>query len=219
MNMDVYFTIIPLKWSDLLTKLILPLDLFSIENQSQELEGNILFSRIVYDYSRVQKDSFSTLNYNKNRKVQYNVRIQVRSSDNQDHRKDRLQSDISRAGSTRVNQMVGSKHKNRSNRNQGNLASSEPNSPTIASLGYPNTLEKQDSYLKSLLMMMIEDIKKDTNNSLKEIQNTGKQLEAHKEETQKSFKELKEDTIKQVKERNKTIQDLRMELGTIVPWR
>lgn len=67
MNMDVYFTIIPLKASDLLTKLILPLDLFSIENQSQELEGNILFSRIVYDYSRVQKDSFSTLNYNKNK--------------------------------------------------------------------------------------------------------------------------------------------------------
>jgi hypothetical protein len=40
-------------------------------------------------------------------------------------------------------------------------------------------------------MMMIEDIKKDINNSLKEIQeNTGKQLEAHKEETQKSLKEL-----------------------------
>ena len=35
-------------------------------------------------------------------------------------------------------------------------------------------------------MMMIEDIKKDINNSLKDIQeNTGKQLEALKEETQK----------------------------------
>ena len=35
-------------------------------------------------------------------------------------------------------------------------------------------------------MMMIEDVKKDINNSLKEIQeNTGKQLEALKEETQK----------------------------------
>jgi hypothetical protein len=37
---------------------------------------------------------------------------------------------------------------------------------------------------KSLLMMMMEDYKKDINNSLKEIQeNTGKQVEALKEET------------------------------------
>jgi DNA anti-recombination protein RmuC len=65
-------------------------------------------------------------------------------------------------------------------------------------------------------MMMIEDFKKDINNSLKEIQeNTGKQLEALKEETQKSLKELQENTIKQVKERNKTIQELKMELETI----
>jgi hypothetical protein len=70
--------------------------------------------------------------------------------------------------------MVGGRHKNISNRNQGYLASSEPNSPTIASPIYPNTLEKQDSDLKSFLMMMVEDIK-DINNSLKEIQeNTGK---------------------------------------------
>jgi hypothetical protein len=56
------------------------------------------------------------------------------------------------------------------------LASSEPNSPTIASPGYPNTPEKQDSDLKSLLMVMIEDFKKDRNNSLEEIQeNTDKQ--------------------------------------------
>jgi len=40
-------------------------------------------------------------------------------------------------------------------------------------------------------MKMIEDFKKDINNSLKEIQdNTGKQVEALKEETQKSLKEL-----------------------------
>jgi hypothetical protein len=71
------------------------------------------------------------------------------------------------------------------------LRSSEPNSPTIASPGYTITLEKQDSDLKSFLMMMIEDIKKDINNPLKEIQeNTGKQLEALKEETHKSLKEL-----------------------------
>jgi hypothetical protein len=94
---------------------------------------------------------------------------------NQDHRKDRLQSDIAKASSTRDNQMAGGKCKNISNRNQGYLASSEPSSPTIASPGYPNTRDKQDSDLKSLLMTMIEDVKKDINNSLKEIQeNTGK---------------------------------------------
>ena len=64
-------------------------------------------------------------------------------------------------------------------------------------------------------MMMIEDFRKDVNNSLKEIQeNTGKQLEALKEETQKSLKELQENTIKQAKEMIKTIQDLKMEIET-----
>jgi hypothetical protein len=36
---------------------------------------------------------------------------------NQDHRKEKLQSDIARTGSTRDNQMQGGKHKNISNRN------------------------------------------------------------------------------------------------------
>jgi F0F1-type ATP synthase membrane subunit b/b' len=54
--------------------------------------------------------------------------------------------------------------------------------------------------------MLIEDFKKNINNSLKEIQeNTGKQVEALKEETQKSLKELQENTTKQVKKLNKTI--------------
>jgi hypothetical protein len=45
----------------------------------------------------------------------------------------------------------------------------------IASPGYTTTLEKQESDLKSLLMMVIEDFHKDINNSLNEIQeNTGK---------------------------------------------
>jgi hypothetical protein len=52
------------------------------------------------------------------------------------------------------------KGKKISNTNQGYLTTSEPSSPTIASPGYPNTLEKQDSDLKSHLMMMIEDLKK-----------------------------------------------------------
>jgi hypothetical protein len=53
-----------------------------------------------------------------------------------------------KAGSTIDNQMVGGKGKNIGNRNQGYLASPEPSSLTIASPGYPNTLEKQDSDLK-----------------------------------------------------------------------
>jgi hypothetical protein len=66
--------------------------------------------------------------------------------------------------------MAGGKHKNRNNRNQGYLASSETNSPSITSPGYTITPEKQDMDLKSLLMMMTEDF-------MKEIQeNTGKQL-------------------------------------------
>jgi hypothetical protein len=90
---------------------------------------------------------------------------------NQDYR---LQSDIVRVGRTRNNQMTGGKHKNISNRNQGYLASSEPNSPTTASPRYSITMENQDFDLKSLLMMMVEVFKKDINNSPKEIQeNTG----------------------------------------------
>jgi uncharacterized protein with gpF-like domain len=65
-------------------------------------------------------------------------------------------------------------------------------------------------------MTMIEDIKKDINKSLKQIQeNTGKQEEAHREGTQKSLKKLQENTIKQVKEMNKAIQDIKMEIETI----
>ena len=57
--------------------------------------------------------------------------------------------------------MARGKDKNISNRNQGYLASSEPNSPTTASPGYHNTAEKKDLDLNSHLMMMIEDFKKD----------------------------------------------------------
>jgi hypothetical protein len=63
--------------------------------------------------------------------------------------------------------------------------------------------------LKSLLMMMMEEFKK-------EIQeNTGKQLEAFKEETQKCLRKLQENTTKQVMDLNKTTQDLKMEVETI----
>jgi uncharacterized protein Yka (UPF0111/DUF47 family) len=65
-------------------------------------------------------------------------------------------------------------------------------------------------------MMMVEDIKKDCNNSLKEIQeNTAKQVEDLKEEAQKSLKVLQENRPKQVRELNKTIKHLKREIDTI----
>ena len=64
-------------------------------------------------------------------------------------------------------------------------------------------------------MILIKDFK-DRSSSLKEIQeNTGKQIEAFKEETQKFLKEIQENTTKQVKEWNKNTQDLNMEVETI----
>jgi hypothetical protein len=62
--------------------------------------------------------------------------------------------------------MAKGKVKNISNRNQGYLVSLEPSSPITGSPGYPNRQEKQDSDLKSHIMMMI-DFKKDINNCLK----------------------------------------------------
>ena len=64
------------------------------------------------------------------------------------------------------------------------MALSEPNSHTITSPGYTIVPETQDMDLKSLLMMMMEDFKREIKES------TGKKLEAFKEETQKSLKEL-----------------------------
>ena len=61
--------------------------------------------------------------------------------------------------------------KNKSNRNQDYLASSEPSSSTTANPGYPNTPEKQDSDLKSNLMMTIEEFK-NINNALKKYKRT-----------------------------------------------
>jgi hypothetical protein len=64
-------------------------------------------------------------------------------------------------------------------------------------------------------MMMVEDIKKDFNNSLKEIQrNTAKELQVLKEKQENTnkqgevLKEKQENTSKQVMEMNKTILDL-----------
>ena len=77
--------------------------------------------------------------------------------------------------------MVKGRRKNLTNRNQDHSPSLEPSTLTSASPGHPNTLEKLDPDLKAYLMMMVEDIKKDFNNSLKEIQeNTAKELQVLK---------------------------------------
>ena len=89
------------------------------------------------------------------------------------------------------------KSENHTNRNQDYLASSEPSTPTTVSPECPNTLEKQDTYLKSYLVIQVEKFKSDINNSLKEIQeNTAKQKD-FKEEAQKPLKKLQENTGKQ----------------------
>jgi predicted RNase H-like nuclease (RuvC/YqgF family) len=112
--------------------------------------------------------------------------------------------------------MAKGKSNNLTDRNQDHSPSSQPSTPTSPSPGHPNTLEKLDPDLKAYLKMMVEDIKKDFNNTLKKIQeNTAKQVEDIKEETQKSFKELQENQTKQVMELNKNIQDLKREVDTI----
>ena len=78
--------------------------------------------------------------------------------------------------------MAKGKCKNLTNRNQDHSPSSELSTPTAHSPGHPNTPEKIVPDLKAYHMMMVEDIKKDFNNSLKEIQeNTAKELQVLKE--------------------------------------
>jgi DNA anti-recombination protein RmuC len=129
------------------------------------------------------------------------------------HRRNKLQPETAITTNTRDYQMAKVKRKNLINRNQDHWASSEPSTPTTVSAGCPNTSEKQDSDIKSYHMMLVEDYKKEINNSIKEIQeNNAKQVESLKEETQKFLKELQENTTKQVMELNKTIQDLKMKV-------
>ena len=89
-------------------------------------------------------------------------------------------------------QMPRGQHKNIINNSQGNMASPKPSFPT--SLGYCNIAKAQENDLKSYLMRMIE---------------------AFKEEMNKSLKEIQKNTIKQVKEMSKTVQDLKMETEAI----
>jgi hypothetical protein len=89
--------------------------------------------------------------------------------------------------------MVGDKHKNISNRNQGYLASSEPNSSHHSKSWIHH--HNGNARFRSKITSHDGDrgLKKDINNSLKEIwEYTGKQPESLKEKTQKSLKELRD---------------------------
>jgi hypothetical protein len=63
--------------------------------------------------------------------------------------------------------MAKGKHKNLTNRNQDHSPSSEHSTLNSASSGYPIIPEKLDPDLKAYLMMMVENIRKDFNNSKK----------------------------------------------------
>jgi hypothetical protein len=52
-------------------------------------------------------------------------------------------------------------------------------------------------------------------NTDKQVEKGGGVVETIKEEMKKSFKELQENPTKHVKEQNKTIQDLKLEVETI----
>jgi hypothetical protein len=89
--------------------------------------------------------------------------------------------------------MAKGKRKNPTNRNQNHSPSSEHSTPTPPSPGHPNTSEKLEPDLKlAYLVMMVEDIKKGFNNSLKEIQeNTAKQVANLKKEAKNPLKYCK----------------------------
>jgi hypothetical protein len=98
--------------------------------------------------------------------------------------------------------------KNLTNKKQEHKQSSEPSTPTSSIPGHPNTPTNLDTDLKAYLMMMVEDIKKVLNSSLKDIQeNIAKELQV--------LIEKQENTSMQMIEMNKTILDLKREEDTI----
>lgn len=65
--------------------------------------------------------------------------------------------------------MARGKQNNPSNRKQDYLTPSEPSSPSKGNTGSHKTHEMQDVDIKSHLMILMEDFKKDMTNSLKEM--------------------------------------------------
>jgi len=100
-------------------------------------------------------------------------------------------SEIAEQLNTRDMRMLTGHCRNPSNRNQEYMASWEPNPPTKENTEYPNTPEKQDVDLKSHLITMMEDFKKDIKNCLREMQeNTNRQVEALREKKTKLHKRI-----------------------------
>ena len=83
--------------------------------------------------------------------------------------------------------MVRVKHETISSRSQYPLEQSKPTSPTMANPGYTKTPDYQEADLKSYIMKIIQSFKEDVNNS--QYMKTCNQVEALKEETNKSLKE------------------------------
>ena len=106
--------------------------------------------------------------------------------------------------------MAKGKRRNVNNRNQGNMTTSEPNSPLPSCPGYPITPVKQGLDLKSLVMMLVQEHMKDI---LKEIQEKiDQKLEALARETQKSLKEIQENTKANNEEMQKHLKKYRRTL-------
>ena len=81
-----------------------------------------------------------------------------RSTKTQAYRIEKIVS--ARPANTRDNEMAKDKRKINTNRNEGNMAPSEPSSPTTTNPTYSITSEKQELDLKSHLILLIEDFKK-----------------------------------------------------------
>lgn len=74
------------------------------------------------------------------------------------------------------------KGENTNNNIQGNMSPLEPSHPNTASLKYSNTAKAQEDDLKSNFMVMIEIIKEETKNFLKEMEGkTTKNLEKNQQ--------------------------------------
>ena len=95
---------------------------------------------------------------------------------------------------------------------------------TLASIRYPDTPEEQENDLTSHRMKKIEAFDEEISKYLFKIQED-RIKQAFKKETNK-YERIQENATKQVKEMNKTVQDLKMEINVIQktkkrsqPWR
>lgn len=82
------------------------------------------------------------------------------------------------------------------NKSQGNVTLSEHRYPTTASPRYPKTTKTQENCLKSNILKMTGAVNKELKKSHNKIKY--KQVEVFKKKTNKSLKDIQENTIKQV---------------------